>query len=161
MILVWAPSTVSFHPCKWFFHWPSFILRSALGWRLQGSALGMCGVSLSPLHLATCKPQEPLLLWVSVSVPPTWVTPLTVPLPRNSLSVGRRVPGRLAPSVSIPQGLLCLFTQILISSESFSYFFWSIILVVSSGRVNLVPLPSCLETEVASSDFSFLGALFY
>ena len=43
----------------------------------------------------------------------------------------------------------------------FFIFFWSIILIVSSGRVNLVPLPSCLETEVVSSDFSFLGALFY
>ena len=103
---------------------------------------------------------EPLLLWVPASVSPTWVAPLSVPLPRNSLSIGRWAPGGLAPSVSIPQGLLCLFTQVLISSESFSYFFLSI-LVVSGGRVNLVPLPSCLETEVVSSDFSFLGALFY
>ena len=86
--------------------------------------VGFHRVALSPLHHATCKPQEPLLLWVPASVSPTWVTPLSVPLPRNSLNIGRWAAGGLAPSVSIPQGLLCLFTQVLISSESFSFSFF-------------------------------------
>ena len=60
MILAWAPIIVSFHPSKWFFHWPSFILRSALGWRLREVLWGYVGfhcVALSPLHHATCKPR--------------------------------------------------------------------------------------------------------
>lgn len=63
MILVWAPRTVSFYPSKRFFHWPSFILRSALGGRLRGSLLGMCGFPLcSSLSSASRYLQTPRAL---------------------------------------------------------------------------------------------------
>ena len=166
MIIAWAPIIVSFHPSKWFFHWPSFILRSALGWRLRGSPLGICGVSpCSPLSSASRYLQTPRALASMGSclcLPNLGDT--LVCATAQKFSQYRKMGSWGVGSICFhPSG----FTVSLYPSFNifrvffFLFFFFLSILVVSGGRVNLVPLPSCLETEVVSSDFSFLGTLFY